>query len=188
MGLMELFLVAIGLSMDAFAVALSKGLGMRKLNYRHAAIIAGFFGGFQAGMPFLGWLLGHQFEQYISRFDHWVAFVLLVFIGGKMLLEAFQADEIAVDTNDQLDLRELSVLAVATSIDALAVGITFAFLRVSILLSITLIGVTTFILSLIGVSLGNRAGVRYKKKAEIAGGLVLIFIGIKILVEHLNLL
>lgn len=189
MGWFELFMIAVGLSMDAFAVALGKGLNMMRLNYRHALVIAAFFGGFQAGMPLLGWMLGRQFERYITAIDHWVAFGLLVFIGGKMLRDAFhEEDDIWADFDDRLDIGELTLLAVATSIDALAVGITFAFLQVSILPSVTLIGVTTFILSLIGVILGNRFGTRFESKAEIAGGLVLIFIGAKILFEHLGMI
>jgi len=186
MGLFELFMVALGLSMDAFAVALCKGLNMWKINYRHAVIIALFFGGFQAAMPFLGWLLGRQFEQYITSFDHWIAFLLLAFIGGKMLLEAFRGGGESPQCNARLNLKELFILAIATSIDALAVGITFAFLKTSIWLSISLIGFTTFIISFAGVVAGNRFGAKYKSKAEIAGGLILIFIGIKILFEHLK--
>lgn len=188
MGLVELFMVAVGLSMDAFAVALCKGLNMKKLNYRHAFIIGVFFGGFQALMPLLGWLLGRQFEKYITSFDHWIAFILLAFIGGKMLMEGFKGGEEAHESNDRLDIKELVILAIATSIDALAVGITFAFFQVSILPSIALIGATTFILSVIGVVIGNKFGIRYKSKAEIAGGFVLIFIGIKILLEHIGML
>ena len=189
MGWFELFMIAVGLSMDAFAVALGKGLNMMRLNYRHALVIAAFFGGFQAGMPLLGWLLGRQFERYITAIDHWVAFILLVFIGGKMLWDAFhEEDDIWADFDDRLDIRELTLLAVATSIDALAVGITFAFLQVAILPSVTLIGVTTFMLSLIGVALGNRFGTRFESKAEIAGGLVLIFIGARILFEPLGII
>jgi len=188
-GWFELFMIAVGLSMDAFAVALGKGLNMMRLNYRHALVIAAFFGGFQAGMPLLGWLLGRQFERYITAIDHWVAFLLLLFIGGKMLWGAFhEKDDIWADFDDRLDVGELTLLAVATSIDALAVGITFAFLQVSILPSVTLIGVTTLILSFIGVMIGNRFGTRFESKAEIAGGLVLIFIGAKILFEHLGVI
>jgi len=188
MGIIELFMVAIGLSMDAFAVALCKGLNMKKINYRHALIIGAFFGGFQGIMPLFGWILGRQFEQYITSFDHWIAFILLAFIGGKMLMEAFKGDEEVLESNEQLNIKELVVLAIATSIDALAVGITFAFFQVSILPSITLIGITTFILSVIGVIIGNRFGVKFKSKAEIGGGFVLIFIGVKILLEHLGIL
>lgn len=189
MGWFELFMIAIGLSMDAFAVALGKGLSMIRFNYRHALVIAAFFGGFQAGMPLLGWMLGKQFERYITSVDHWIAFLLLLLIGGKMLRDAFRdEDDIWDDFEDRLDFRELTVLAVATSIDALAVGITFAFLQVSILPSIALIGVTTFTLSFLGVALGNRFGMKYESKAQIAGGLVLILIGFKILLEHLGIL
>jgi putative Mn2+ efflux pump MntP len=188
-GWFELFMIAVGLSMDAFAVALGKGLNMMRLNYRHALVIAAFFGGFQAGMPLLGWLLGRQFERYITAIDHWVAFLLLLFIGGKMLWGAFhEKDDNWADIDDRLNVGELTLLAVATSIDALAVGITFAFLQVSILPSVTLIGVTTLILSFIGVMIGNRFGTRFESKAEIAGGLVLIFIGAKILFEHLGVI
>ena len=188
MGLLELLMIAIGLSMDAFAVALCKGLCMKKLNYRHAVIIGIFFGGFQAGMPLIGWLLGHQLEKYITAFDHWIAFFLLAFIGGSMLKEAFEEDNEVDACDNRLNIKELFILATATSIDALAVGITFAFLRVSILPSITIIGATTLVLSIIGVAMGNKFGVKYKNKAEIAGGIVLILIGTKILLEHLNVL
>lgn len=187
MGFGELFLVAIGLSMDAFAVAICKGLEMKKLNYSHAVIIAAFFGGFQAAMPLLGWALGQQFAQYIMSYDHWIAFILLTFIGSKMLKDGFQADDEFENYDYQLDLKELTLLAVATSIDALAVGITFAFLQVTVVPAIIMIGITTFVLSLLGVALGNNFGVRYKGKAEIAGGLILIFIGTKILFEHLSI-
>ena len=184
----ELLLVAVGLSMDAFAVALCKGFNMKKLNYRHALIIAAFFGGFQAAMPLLGYFLGRQFQQYITAFDHWIAFVLLTFVGGKMLAEAFKETNECDTCQEKLDLKELFILAVATSIDALAVGISFAFLQVSILESISIIGCTTFLLSFIGVALGNRFGMKYKNKAEIAGGVVLILIGVKILLSHLGII
>lgn len=189
MGLVELLLVAVGLSMDAFAVAIAKGLKMPRVNYRHAAVIALFFGAFQAAMPLLGWLLGSRFRQGIEAFDHWIAFTLLAFIGGKMIYEALRGN--GDDTQSDayaLDLKELTILAVATSIDALAVGITFALLpETNIWLSITLIGCTTFLLSFAGVAVGNRFGMRYRKRAELFGGGVLIFIGLKILLEHLGL-
>lgn len=189
MGLFELFLIGIGLSMDAFAVAVCKGLCMVRVNKKQAVIIALFFGGFQFLMPVLGWLLGTQFESYIVSFDHWIAFVLLSFIGGKMIYEAVSEEESEVcEVDKRLDLKELFLLAIATSIDALAVGITFAFLRVSILPAAGLIGVTTFALSILGVVIGNRFGSRYKKKAEICGGVILILIGVKILLEHLGIL
>ncbi len=187
MGLWELLMIAAALSMDAFAVALSKGLNMHKLNFRHTFVLAAFFGGFQAAMPLLGWLLGIQFEQYITSFDHWIAFALLAMIGGKMLLEAFNKDGES-SVKFVLNIKELLLLAIATSIDALAAGITFAFLNVSILSAIALIGSTTFIFSASGVIIGNRFGLKYKGSAEILGGLVLISIGIKILLEHMNLL
>lgn len=186
MGLFELLLIAVGLSMDAFAVAICKGLNMVKINYRHSLVIALFFGFFQALMPLIGWLLGTRFEQYITSVDHWVAFVLLGFIGGKMIYEALSGSE---DTDAEccgLDLKELFVLAIATSIDALAVGITFAILPgVDIWPSIGIIGAITFVLSFLGVIIGNRFGIRYKKKAELFGGIVLVLIGIKILIDHL---
>lgn len=187
MGFAELFLIAIGLSMDAFAVALCQGLNMRRINYRHAAVIALFFGGFQALMPLIGYLVGSQFEQYIVSVDHWIVFALLIFIGGKMIYEAIRGE--GDDGNcDQLNLKQLFIMAIATSVDALAVGISFAFLRMSIAGPITLIGCTTFVLSFLGVGLGNRFGSRYQKKAEIAGGIILILIGTKILLEHLGVL
>lgn len=189
MGFLELFLIAVGLSADAFSVSVCKGLNMRKLNLKHGYIIALFFGGFQAVMPLIGYLLGTGFSGYIERFDHWIAFVLLAFIGGKMAIEAIcEKDGDEAEKTDVLKMGELTVLAVATSIDALAVGITFAFLKVNILPSVLLIGVTTFALSLGGVLLGNRFGAKYKSKAEIAGGVILILIGLKILLEHLGII
>ena len=186
MGIFELFLIGIGLSMDAFAVAICKGLSMRRIDGRQTVTVAAFFGGFQALMPFLGWALGKQFEQYITRYDHWIAFVLLAYIGGKMLCEALRDKEEARAAN--FSLRELLVLAVATSIDALAVGITFAFLKVEIGLASAIIGCTTFALSLVGVFIGNRFGSRYKQRAEAVGGIILILIGLKILLEHTGIL
>ena len=187
---MELVLIGVGLSMDAFAVALCKGLGMRRVNYAHAAVIALFFGVFQAVMPLIGWVLGTQFARYITSVDHWIAFALLGYIGGKMIWDALhEAPETAPCAGEgRLDLKELLMLAVATSIDALAVGITFAFLQVSILPAVATIGLITFALSFAGVVVGNRFGTRFQKKAEIAGGVVLVLIGLKILLEHLGLL
>ena len=162
MGFLELLLVAVGLSMDAFTVSLCKGLNMRKLNLRHAGMIALFFGGFQAVMPLIGWFLGKQFAQYITNFDHWIAFALLAIVGGKMLAEGIKnKSEEDCSCEEKLDLKELFMLAIATSIDALAVGISFAFLQVSILPSVALIGVITFILSFAGVNLGNRFGAKF---------------------------
>lgn len=190
MGFIELFLIGVGLSMDAFAVAICKGLGMKRLNMKQALVIGLFFGGFQALMPFVGWALGSQFQDLISPIDHWVAFILLAIIGGKMLVEAIRGgDEESADepADAKLDLKELFVLAVATSIDALAVGITFAFLGVNIVWAIAIIGVTTFVLSLVGVGVGHVFGARYEKGATIVGGVVLILIGCKILLEHLGI-
>ena len=191
MGLMELFLIAVGLSMDAFAVAVCKGLGMRRLDMRQAAVIALFFGGFQALMPLAGWALGAQFEKFITPVDHWIAFALLAIIGSKMLWDAFRegdSEGASCPIDGKLDVRELAMLAVATSIDALAVGITFAFLRVDIVVSAGLIGATTFALALAGVAVGQRFGARYEKLATVTGGVVLILIGLKILLEHLGVI
>ncbi len=189
MGFFEIFLIGIGLSADAFSVAVCKGLNMRKLNLKHTYIIALFFGGFQAIMPLIGYLLGTNFADYIEAFDHWIAFVLLGFIGGKMAIEAIRdKDDDEEEKTDVLKIGELTVMAIATSIDALAVGITFAFLKVNILLSVLLIGVTTFALSLGGVLIGNKFGAKYKSKAELAGGIILVLIGVKILLEHLGII
>jgi len=187
---MELVLIAIGLSMDAFAVALCKGLSMRRIHYGQALVIALFFGVFQGIMPLIGWFLGTQFAAYITPVDHWVAFALLAYIGGKMIWDALhESDEgAACEVDQRLDIKELFIMAVATSIDALAVGITFAFLQVDILPAVLLIAGITFGLSFIGVVIGNRFGNRFQRKAEIAGGVVLILIGIKILLEHLGVL
>lgn len=189
MGFFELFLIAVGLSMDAFAVSICKGLKMRRFNVRHAGAIAIAFGGFQALMPVIGWFLGKQFEAYITEIDHWIAFALLAIIGGKMAFESFKKEE--EDTSEEkekLDVKELLVLAVATSIDALAVGITFAFLKVNIVPAVSLIGITTFVLSAIGVFIGHKFGAKFKSKAELAGGVILILIGLKILLEHLGVI
>lgn len=189
MGLIELFLTGVGLSMDAFAVSICKGLGMRKVNYRHTFLIALFFGGFQALMPLAGWLLGRQFERYITAVDHWIAFGLLALIGGNMLRDAFRNEpESTSGCGDRLDLKELLLMAIATSIDALAVGISFAFLGVNIWLAIAVIGITTFVICTAGVFVGNRFGTRYQKQAAIAGGVILILLGLKILLEHLGVI
>lgn len=195
MGFAELFLIAVGLSMDAFAVSVCKGLCMKRLNMRQALVIALFFGGFQGLMPLLGWALGTQFERFITPVDHWIAFALLAFIGAKMLWDGLHGEgceecgrDAAQASSPKLDLRELVMLSVATSIDALAVGITFAFLRVDIGLSAALIGTTTFLLSFMGVAVGNRFGARFERPATFAGGVVLILIGTKILLEHLGVI
>lgn len=187
MGIAELMLTAVVLSLDAFAVAVCKGLNMRKINYGQTFLIALFFGGFQALMPFLGWIAGSSFEKYITGVDHWVAFGLLALIGGKMVWEVLFGKDGDGDTeNSQFSILELFLLAVATSIDALAVGIAFAFTPgTDIALSVILIGCVTFVLSAAGVAIGNRFGSRYEKKAELVGGIVLILLGIKILIEGL---
>ncbi|MBQ1838356.1 MAG: manganese efflux pump [Ruminococcus sp.] len=182
MGIWEIFLLAVGLSMDAFAVSVCKGLSVQRLKPRHGAICGAYFGGFQALMPLIGWLLGRQFESLIKNIDHWIAFVLLVLIGANMVRESFGKDE---EVNDSFSFKTMLPLAVATSIDALAVGVTFAFLDVNIWIAIALIGVTTFTLSAVGVKIGNVFGAKYKSKAELAGGIILIALGIKILIEHL---
>lgn len=187
MGLLSIVLIAIGLSMDAFAVAVCKGLKMRRIDYGKTLLIALFFGGFQALMPLIGWLLGVKFQRHIENFDHWIAFFLLAFIGGKMIYESFKADD--DETMDEFSIYELFILAIATSIDALAVGIAFAMLRdVNIFYSASIIGLITFILSAIGVAVGNKFGAVYKNKAELTGGIILVFLGFKILLEHLGLI
>ncbi len=190
MSFIEVLLIGIGLSMDAFAVALCKGLSMRKFNWKAGVVIAAFFGFFQAFMPWIGWLVCRNFEKYITRFDHWIAFVLLAFIGGKMLFDAIKEMKNPGEEEAEFKLKvgELFVLAIATSIDALAVGISFAFLSINIWSSITIIGISTFILSFIGVVIGNKFGAKFKTKAEIIGGVILILIGLKILLEHLGVI
>ena len=189
MNLAEIFLLAVSLSMDAFAVSVCKGLAMPKLSMKHAVIIALFFGGFQALMPLLGWAVGSQFAGFVASFSHWIAFALLAFIGGKMLWDVIKGDEDEEGEGEfKLDLKELLMLAVATSIDALAVGISFAFLQVEIVSAVCLIGVTTFVISLGGVAIGHAFGCRYERPATFIGGVVLIGIGLKILLEGLGLL
>ena len=171
--------------MDAFAVSVCKGLAMRKITVNKASIVGLWFGGFQALMPLLGYFLGVQFQDKITAVDHWIAFILLGIIGINMVREAMSGD--CENTSDSLDVKTMFVLAVATSIDALAVGITFAFLQVDIIAAVIFIGVTTFILSAAGVKIGNVFGTKYKAKAELAGGIILILLGIKILLEHLGI-
>ena len=186
MSLIELFLIAVGLSMDAFAVAVCKGLAMPKMSWKGAAIVGLYFGGFQALMPFFVYLLGAGFKDAISAYDHWVAFILLALIGGNMIRESREDEEESLDAS--LSFRSMVLLAIATSIDALAVGVTLAFLDVPILSSVCFIGVVTFCLSLVGVKAGNVFGCKYKSKAEFVGGLVLILIGLKILLEHMGVI
>lgn len=183
MSLFELFLIAVGLSMDAFAVAICKGLSMGKMNHRHALIIGLYFGGFQALMPFLGYILGSRFQSAITAYDHWIAFILLAIIGGNMVKESLSPEEDSCDAS--VAFKDMVILAVATSIDALAVGVTFAFLQVNILPAVSFIGIITFLLSIAGVKVGNVFGCRYKSRAEFWGGVILIAIGLKILIEHL---
>ena len=180
----ELFIIAVGLSMDALAVAICKGLSMAKMSWRKGIIVGLWFGGFQALMPLIGYLLGAQFESKITAFDHWIAFILLGLIGGNMIREWVSGDE--EKTDDSVSIKSMLPLAIATSIDALAVGVTFAFLSVDIAPAVTFIGVITFVLSAIGVRIGAAAGARFKSGAELFGGLVLIVMGTKILLEHLG--
>ena len=185
MGFIELLLIAVGLSMDAFAVSVCKGLSVKKVGVKHAALAGLYFGGFQFLMPVIGYLLGFRFESVIESIDHWVAFVLLAFIGGNMIKESFGKAE---ELNDDFGVKTMLLMAIATSIDALAVGITFAFLEVQILPAAGLIGVTTFLLSFVGIYIGNAFGTRYKSRAELAGGIILVVIGVKILLEHLGII
>lgn len=190
MGFFEIFMIGVGLSMDAFAASVCKGLNMRRLNVKNMFIIALFFGGFQALMPTIGWVLGKQFESYITSVDHWIAFALLAFIGGKMIYDVIRGEDEGGcgEKTDSLDMKEILTLAVATSIDALAVGISFAFLKVDIAGAVTVIGITTFFLSAAGVAAGNVFGAKYEKKATLAGGIILILIGLKILLEHTGII
>ena len=191
MGYIEILLTGIALAMDAFAVSICKGIKMKKLKLSHLVIIAVFFGGFQMLMPLIGWLLGSQFVQFIEPIDHWIAFALLAFIGAKMAIESFKRDEddecrCCSDKGDKLDVKELFILAIATSIDALAVGITFAMYdSVNIVSSISIIGIVTFIICCGGVVIGHKFGAKFKSKAEFLGGAVLVIIGLKLLIEGL---
>lgn len=183
MGLIELFVLALGLSMDAFAVSICKGLSVQKLEPKHCLICGVYFGGSQALMPLIGWALGIRFQSLITNVDHWIAFILLAVIGANMIKESFGGEEECPDAS--FGFKTMLTLAVATSIDALAVGVTFAFLDVSIAPAVTLIGLTTFVCSAVGVKIGNVFGNRFQSKAEFFGGAVLIAIGLKILIEHL---
>ena len=191
MGFLELALIGVGLSMDAFAVSICKGLSMRKVDKKYMLVLAAFFGGFQALMPTLGWFLGSQFQTYITAIDHWIAFILLTLIGGKMILDVIKEkgenEEVCPDDSVRIDLKEFFLLAVATSIDALAVGITFAFLQVKLASSVTIIGCITFCFTIAGVLIGNVFGTKFKDKATFLGGVILIAIGVKILLEHLGI-
>nr|WP_302635558.1 manganese efflux pump MntP family protein [uncultured Dysosmobacter sp.] len=191
MTFIELFLIGVGLSMDAFAAAICQGLSMTRIKWGHALTVGLYFGGFQALMPFTGWMLGSQFADRIQQYDHWIAFILLVLIGGNMIREALSGDEedaAQAETDLRLDHKKLFLMAIATSIDALAIGVTFAFLETAILPAIGIIGCTTFCISVAGVAVGCWFGARYKKRAEITGGAILVLLGIKILLEHLGIL
>lgn len=182
MGILELFILAVGLSMDAFAVSICKGLSLGKISAKHMAIAGGWFGGFQALMPLMGYFLGSLFADIVSKYAHWVAFILLLIIGGNMVKESFgEAEEMEGD----MDVKTMLMLAVATSIDALAVGVSFAFLKVNIVAAVLFIGCITFVFSAAGVKIGSLFGNKYKSKAELAGGIILIIIGIKTLAEGL---
>ena len=198
MGLIELFILAVGLSMDAFAVSICKGLSLKKVGIKECGKVGLYFGGFQGGMPLIGFILGVQFKDYITTIDHWIAFILLSFIGINMIRESMEKDDedeivnlaevaVAEDDEDKLGFKNMVMLAIATSIDALAVGVTFAFLQVDIIPAVSFIGIVTFVLSSIGVKIGNVFGTKYKSKAEFTGGTILILMGIKILFEHLGL-
>ena len=185
MSILDLFILAVGLSMDAFAVSVCKGLSLGEIKPKHMCIAGAWFGGFQALMPLIGYFLGSFFAEMIEKYDHWVAFVLLAIIGGNMIKESFGKDE-KVDSS--MDVKSMLLLAIATSIDALAVGVTFAFLQVQIVPAVSFIGVITFIFSAVGVKIGSLFGTKYKSKAELFGGIVLVLIGIKILLEGIGVL
>jgi len=187
MSLIELFLLAVGLAMDAFSVAICKGLAMKKLTLGKAAVVGAWFGGFQMLMPLAGWLLGERFAAAIARYDHWIIWILLTFIGANMIREALKKDD-EEEAGADLSLKSMLPLAVATSIDALAVGVTFAFLEVRVLPAAAFIGAVTFVISAAGVKIGHVFGLCYKAKAEICGGVILMLLGIKILLEHLGVL
>lgn len=186
MGAIEILLISIGLAMDAFAVSVCKGLAMKKMSWKKAIIIGLYFGIFQAVMPVIGYFLGTTFERFITYVDHWVAFILLVGIGINMVKEAFNKE--SENRNDNVEMKTMLVLSIATSIDALAIGITFACLKIHIVMPVITIGLITFIISVIGVKIGNQFGDKYGKKAEIMGGVILILLGIKILLEHLGII
>lgn len=190
MSIWELLVIALALSMDAFAVAICKGLSMKKMSWKNAVIAGLYFGGFQAGMPVIGYLLGTSFRDMITSIDHWIAFVLLGLIGANMIKESFEKEEEenADEKNEAFDVKTMVPLAVATSIDALAVGVTFAFLNVDIVPAVSFIGVITFFFSVFGIKIGNAFGIKFKAKAEFAGGVILILMGFKILLEHLGVL
>ncbi|MGN0666365.1 MAG: manganese efflux pump MntP family protein [Huintestinicola sp.] len=185
MSLLELFLLAVSLSMDAFAVSVCKGLAAKEYKFRYSLICGAWFGFFQGLMPAVGYLLGVNFADKISSFDHWIVFVLLGFIGFNMIKEALSKDDEDEETDSSFAVKNMFLLAIATSIDALAVGVSFAFLKVNIVSAVLFIGVCTFLISGAGVKIGSVFGTKYKSKAELAGGIILMLLGIKILAEHL---
>ena len=186
MGIFEISLIGLSLAMDAFAVSICKGLSMKKIDFKKAIIIALYFGIFQALMPVLGYFLGSTLSSFVKSVDHWVAFILLAIIGGNMIKDS--TDDEIEKRNDNIDVKTMLLLAIATSIDAFAVGVTFAFFEVNLLFSISIIGIITFVLSFLGVIIGNKFGDKLQNRAELAGGIVLIIIGLKILLEHLGIL
>ena len=186
MELFEIVVIGIGLAMDAFAVSVCKGLAMKKLDWKKVIIISLYFGIFQALMPVLGYCLGSTFSSFVQQVDHWIAFILLAIIGGNMIKDSTDDEE--EKRNDKVDVKTMVLLALATSIDALAVGVTFAFFEVNLWLSISIIGIITFVLSVLGVIIGNKFGDKFQNRAELAGGIILIIIGLKILLEHLGIL
>ncbi len=186
MGVIEILAIGIALAMDAFAVSICKGLSMKKINWKNAIIIGLYFGVFQALMPVVGYFLGTTLSGVVEKIDHWIAFILLSIIGGNMIKES--TDDEIEKRNDKIDFRTMIVLAIATSIDAMAVGVTFAFLKTNLILAISIIGIVTFIISVIGVIIGNKFGDKFQNKAELTGGIILIIIGLKILLEHLGII
>lgn len=185
MSIIELFILAVGLSMDAFAVSICKGLSLRKIKVKHMCIAGAWFGGFQALMPLIGYFLGSFFTDMITTYSHWIAFALLLFLGSNMIKESLGEEE---DVDSNMDAKNMFLLAIATSIDALAVGVTFAFLQVDIIRAVSFIGIVTFICSAIGVKVGSIFGSKYKSKAEFSGGIILILIGIKLLLDGIGIL
>lgn len=188
MGLVELFIIAVGLSMDAFAVSICKGLSLGKIKPKHMCIAGLWFGGFQALMPAIGYFLGSFFADMVTKYAHWVAFILLAFIGGNMIKESFEKDECENCGDAAMDVKTMFLLAIATSIDAMAVGVSFAFLKVELVPAVTFIGIITFVCSGVGVKIGSIFGSKYKSKAELAGGIVLIIMGLKTLLDGLGIL
>ena len=186
MGLFEIILLGFALAMDAFAVSVCKGLSMKKMNWKNAIIIGLYFGGFQAIMPVIGYFLGTAFSGFVESIDHWIAFILLTIIGGNMIKDS--NDDELEKRNDKVDFKTMILLAIATSIDALAVGVTFAFFKTNLLFAVSIIGIVTFILSILGVIIGNKFGDKLQNRAELTGGIILIIIGLKILLEHLGIL